>query len=391
MPGPSSTELWLLPTDNPPQKLELPIPRPSSRLIAALHTRSLLALPLWIAPDGNPTELVSLELTSRHLARKGHPTHAIIIHADPDRKLVLGILPSDDDSFDQLALEAKSFEAPARLLDPQNADLLLWREDHTICFALFRSKKCAYFSSTAESSLTSECAATIARCAIRLEAEDIIPNLPAKALLIGEFSPAEHSNLKNFLNIEITTSPTPPLKLPDTPADLPPPAAITLRLNKAHQKRLKSLAILLGSFYLAILAILTTLYTQKALTARSLASEATLLKPKADTARQNVTLWRVIRPAVDPNSFALDQLAAIARALPGDSVRLTQVVSSPEGIIVSGEAADVSQTYQMLEKIKSEQIFTDFDWTARQPEIAGRNTIRFEFEAKRPHASSLPQ
>ena len=72
-PGPEKWLLWNLSAKNGPM-LE---PEISPKILAslrhvllALPTRSILAVPLWVAAEGDPTELAELELSSRHLLRK---------------------------------------------------------------------------------------------------------------------------------------------------------------------------------------------------------------------------------------------------------------------------------------------------------------------------------
>lgn len=387
-PGPEGRQLWSLPSRAEPALLEDSTVRRTEKLIVAAPTRTLLSLPLWIAPDGDARELVELEFSSRHLARRGQPAYAVEIHRDTDRALVLGILPFDEDSLGGKLLDAPAFEAPARLIDPKGADVALWREDGVICMAFYRGGRCAYFASTGEKALTRETASTIMRCALRLEAEEILKNPTNSALLAGNFPADEEAALRDLTGWSISTTPQTPPLLPSDSIDLAPPAALERRQRRSRTRRISLIAGIAGVIYLAIVTVLATTYTVKALAVRDIQAEARRQQPLADAARDDVLRWQAIRPAVDPQSFALDQLAAIARALPGDNVRLTQVVAGEGRIIVGGEAGDVSQSYQMLEKLKTEQALAEYEWTSRQPDIAGRNTIRFEFEGRRPDASA---
>jgi hypothetical protein len=56
--------------------------------------------------------------------------------------------------------------------------------------------------------------------------------------------------------------------------------------------------------------------------------------------------------------------------------------------VITGEAADVSQAYEFFEKVKKVPTLQDYDWTSRQPQLAGRNKVRFEMEGVRPDAKS---
>lgn len=98
--------------------------------------------------------------------------------------------------------------------------------------------------------------------------------------------------------------------------------------------------------------------------------------------------WKEFQPAVDPRSFALDQLAAVAAELPGDQVRLTQFTLENGRILLAGEASDISQAYSFLEKVKKSTVLQNYDWTPRQPQLAGKNKVRFEMEGVRPDAQA---
>ena len=91
---------------------------------------------------------------------------------------------------------------------------------------------------------------------------------------------------------------------------------------------------------------------------------------------------------MDPGAFAIDQLDAVASQIPGEQVRLTQYNYDKGRLVITGEAADVSQAYEFFEKVKKVPMLQDYDWTSRQPQLAGRNKVRFEMEGARPDAKT---
>ena len=68
------------------------LPKKSTRTIA-LPTRSLFAWPLWIASEGEETELVRLELSGRHLLKRGMEETLTLIPVleEENRRLVLAL------------------------------------------------------------------------------------------------------------------------------------------------------------------------------------------------------------------------------------------------------------------------------------------------------------
>jgi Tfp pilus assembly protein PilN len=104
-----------------------------------------------------------------------------------------------------------------------------------------------------------------------------------------------------------------------------------------------------------------------------------------------VTEWKEYQHAIDPQSFALDQLAAVASDLPGEQVRLTQFSLENGRLLLAGEASDISQAYTFLERVKKSDVLQSYEWTSRQPQLAGKNKVRFEMEGVRPDAQARPE
>jgi phosphoribosylformylglycinamidine synthase len=90
--------------------------------------------------------------------------------------------------------------------------------------------------------------------------------------------------------------------------------------------------------------------------------------------------------AVPPAKW--DQLAAVATEIPGEQVRLTQYGYNSGRLSIVGEATDVSQAYEFFERVKKSPLLQDYDWTSGQPQLAGRNKVKFEMEGVRPDAKT---
>ncbi|MFM8982990.1 MAG: PilN domain-containing protein, partial [Spartobacteria bacterium] len=119
-----------------------------------------------------------------------------------------------------------------------------------------------------------------------------------------------------------------------------------------------------------------------------LASQLASMQSAAAESQKMVVSWNELRSAVDPGTFAIDQLDAVASQIPGEQVRLTQYNYDKGRLVITGEAADVSQAYEFFEKVKKVPMLQDYDWTSRQPQLAGRNKVRFEMEGVRPDAKT---
>ena len=387
-PGDADWELWKSPSKGgAPEKLPDAGQRPP-RLVVASPTKSMLALPLWVSPNGNPTEIAELEFASRHLYRKGQSVGAVEIERNADRALVLCVLGSDDPALEEPLRHAETFEIPARLANPGENDVLLWKENGTVCFAFYRDRQCVYFSSSEEPRISPPFSQAIARCAQRLQAEEILTRLPSRVLVVGDFDEAESRILQTKTGWRIEKAGELPPALPAKLSDIAPPLAVERRVRLSKAKRFGQITGILMAVYAVVLVVVLGLLFADRAKLQSAESEAATLRQPAEEARATVERWRTIQAAVDPRLFALDLLAGVAAALPGETVRLTRVNIEGGRLIVAGEAADVAQTYEMLEKLKVSPALADFEWTARPPDIASQNTVRFEFEGRRPDATA---
>lgn len=389
-PGPVEWELWTFPAKGEPVCELNPTKKSTTgaqRVVLALPARDVLALPLWISTQANPAELAELELSSRHLLRRNAAVQAIPIETRDNRALVLALASADDAGAAPYFSLAREFEASARLWEPGDADVVVWRELGELCFAFFLKGKCVFFSPTGETSPGPAFCGALSRAAVRLKSEAVLSRLPAKALLYGEFSEPEVTSLAGELRVDVEHVATPPPpQLPTLRSNPAPPVAKIAESQRKGRSKLAKIGAAFGLVYLVIVAALATETLLRSLTLSRLQAEQSQIAPEAEAAQKAVTEWREFRHAVDPVAFALDQLAAVAREIPADQVRLTQFSLENGRLLVAGEAADVGQAYAFSEKIRASPALTDYDWTTRQPQLAGKSKVRFEMEGVRPDA-----
>ncbi|TSA35702.1 MAG: hypothetical protein D4R65_03800 [Verrucomicrobiaceae bacterium] len=392
LPGAEAWELWRFPQKSEPRCEMSPTEKSISSapgLLFALPTRSVMAMPLWVAGEGDPRELAELELSGRHLVRRDAAVRAIPVESSGGRSLILALAVSNDSPGAAWFSKAMCFDVPARLVDPAGADVAVWKESGTLCFGFYRGGKCVAFSASGESAPGPAFCGMLTRLALRLRAEDVIVGLPASIRLIGGFSEEDRTSLAGTLRAEVElVSPAPPPRIPETTVDIPPPAAQQARERRAIFQRAAFFGVIAAAVYGFVLLLLAGEMALKTIQLRKLKAEAEAAAPAAAEAKKLVSEWKEFQGAVNPEHFALDQLAAVASELPGDQVRLTQFVLENGRLILSGEAADISQAYQFLERVKKSPVLQDYDWTARQPQLAGKNKVQFEMEGARPDAKT---
>ncbi|MDX2080797.1 MAG: PilN domain-containing protein [Terrimicrobiaceae bacterium] len=391
-PGATHWELWKFNGKGAPAMEENPDRRSlaqTQHLLVALPARDVLSVPIWISSEADPAEMAELELSSRHLLRRNAAPHALPLESKDGRSLVLAIATADDALAAPYFAPARQFDIAARLWDPGSADLLVWRELGELCFAFVRSGKCVFFSGSGEPTPGPAFCGAVSRTALRLKAEGVLDRMPVALRLIGAFTDDEKSALAGGLRVQIDHSAEiPPPRLPESAIDAAPPAAMAEATRRTTRKRLFAVGLAGGAVYLAAVALLAGSLAWQNLQLAGLRNAAAQDAPKAESARQDVAEWREFRQAFDPGTFALDQLAAVAQALPGEQVRLTQFSLDNGRLLVTGEAADVSQAYAFFERVKASPDLQDYDWTNRQPQLAGKSKVRFEMEGVRPDAQT---
>jgi len=393
--GAAGWELWQFPQKGGAQVEHVPAPKAvasAPRLLLALPTRSLMAIPLWVAEEGDPRELAELELAGRHLIKRDSEVRVLPIDAADGRALVLAIAVGDDSPAAEYFSRARFFDIPARLFDPGSADLLVWREAGDLVFAFYKNRRCVYFSASGESSPGPAFCGLITRTALRLRAEQVLAGLPSSARLIGDFTESDAQAIGSGLRLSVEClSPEPPPILPDFPVEVAPPAAMRATARRKGIRKLAGFGAAALAVYLLIVAGLAGDLVFKNIQRTRLAKEADAVAPAAEQAQKLVTEWKEYQPAIDPQSFALDQLAAVASELPGEQVRLTQFALDNGRLLLAGEASDISQAYSFLERVKKSDVLQSYEWTSRQPQLAGKNKVRFEMEGVRPDAQARPE
>jgi len=388
---PGIWERWYLPAQGSPEILndEEALPKKSLRVIA-LPSLSLFSWPLWIAEEGESRDLVKMELAGRHLLKRGmeEGLTAIPILQLGERRLVLAVAteePFPEEMMPDNWKNAARFEISARLRGPEaKPDMILWQEQGVIQAAYYRDGQTVWFCAVRPG----HCGSTLRRASVRLLSEGILGHLPSTILLQGVSLEARLLLTKelatNFPQASISTPQevTPP-SLPPTPIDLTPTGARQERLFKQRSERLLSIGSVAALLYLLLLAWGSgdLLIRQAAL--KRIRREIAGIEAPALQAKQESERWNALRPAVDPSTYPLDLLAAVSAPTEGGKVRLTNFNLEHDHLLISGEATDVTQAYAFIEQLKKNPLLQEYDWTSGQPQLAGKNSVKFDMEGTR--------
>jgi len=389
-PGAEEWELWRFPVKAAPSVIANPSKRAiasASPVLMALASRDVLAVPLWVSSAGIAQELAEMELSGRHLLRRGASVASVRIAESQGRALLLALAANDESSASDSFSLVKDYEVSARLWDAGTKDLLIWRELGKICYGFYREGQCVFFAATGESSLSKEITSALMRVASRLVAEQVLTREPLSLRLVGLFPPEERRDLATRLSAAVEyMEAIPGPQQPAQPSDVAPPTARRAREKRASRRQWVVAGFVTASLYAIVLAAVGAWVLWQELDRKHLREESARLAPQAKAAQQDIETWRELRAAMDPQAFALDQLAAVAALISSDQMRITVFSLDPERLTISGEAADISQAFAFFEQIKVSPALADYDWTSRQPELAGKSQVRFEIEGTRPDA-----
>ena len=393
-------ERWWFPTGGlRPEHLkeDAPFP-PQCTRVTAIPSSALFSWPLWISSEGECADLVRLELSGRHFLKRGMESSLTVLPVlqQGGRRLVMAVATAEPFSSELMPRgwrESSRFELPARCFESKQVhDLILWQEWGSLQMAFYREEIPVWFCSLRQQ----DAGGILQRSALRLLSENVIDHLPKSIAIHGMPSGSADLCAREVKNVfpgaivhsedpsgEVQDNPTVEPILPATPFDIRPPEAL------AEQLRRKRLHTILS--YAAAGAIIYTLLLfwgggdllirQSAL--KRLRSEASSLKGPTLHAKSELSRWNAARQAVDPSTYPLDLLAAAAAPTEGGKVRLTGFTLEHDRLQVTGEATDVTQAYGFIEQLKKNPLLQEYTWTAGQPQLAGKNSVRFEMEGAR--------
>jgi hypothetical protein len=401
-PGPleGSWERWFFAAGSAlPERLEPDAPISSGReIVTALPSSRLFSWPLWISSEGDPVDLARMELSGRHFLKRGMENSLTVLPVAQvgGRRLVMAVAseePFAEESMLPGWRESSRFQFPCNVFgDMHGHDLLLWQEWGTLRMAFYREGKPVWFCGLE----VRDAGGGVQRSALRLLSEKVIEHLPLSIAIHG-MPPGSadlcsrqlqhvfpRARIHSDAGINESGSPALPQPLrPDSTVDIPPSEAVAERRRKGRLRRILNFAAAASILYiLLILWGAGDLLIRRMAWKRQLKEAASLSAP-ALLAKGQSERWKAARPAVDPFTYPLDLLAAAAVPTESGKVRLTGFTLDQDRLQISGEATDVTQAYAFIEQLKKNPLLQEYEWTAGQPQLAGKNSVRFEMDGAR--------
>ncbi len=374
-----------------------PIPR-GQESVTAIPSSMLYSWPLWLSSEESPLDLARMELSGRHFLKRGMETSLVVLPVEESdgRRLVMAVAaeePFPDGSMLPGWKESSRFHLPCNVLGTAHGhDLVLWQEWGRFQMAFFREKNPVWFCG-----LDADGAGGIVqRSALRLLSEKVIPHLPLSIALCGipqeglEICSGELQRIFPRARIhevaETDDKGHPSLPKPAPPAlsvDIPPAEAVADRHRRVRIRRLLNFAAAGIILYLLLILWGAGDLLIRRLTLNRLRHEAASLSEQALRAKDASDRWNASRRAVDPSTYPLDLLAAAAVPTEGGKVRLTGFSMDQDHLQIAGEATDVTQAYSFIEQLRNNPLLQEYEWTAGQPQLAGKNSVRFEMTGAR--------
>jgi hypothetical protein len=387
-----SWERWHL-TEGEPAHLLSPedsSPKTSSRILA-LPTSSFFAWPLWISTEGEPLDLIRLELAGRHLIKRGmeDSLRMLPVATLDERRLVLAIAceePFPDEGLPENWKKADRFEIRANLLIAPDEDLLIWKENGAFHASFQREGKCVWFCGLREDLSPG----VLLRASLRLLSEGILLHPIRKIRILtpeGSFARSALAAVFPHARISIESLILPEAAALSKTEDLPPAAARSERRSRQQWEMIRQIGAGAALLYALLLLWMAGDYLIHRHALTTWKQKISSLQAPATEAQQDSERWKTLRPAVDPTTYPLDLLAAIAAPTEGGKVRLTAFTMEKGRLQVSGEATDVTTAYAFIDQLKKSPALHEYDWNAGQPQIAGKNSVKFDMEGVRPDAA----
>jgi len=367
---------------------------PQSTNVVFLPTRALFAWPLWISAEGDALSLVKLELSGRHLLKRGMEDclTALTVQRKEDRQLVIALTMEEPFPVNLLPegwQKADVFEIPARLFEgTTGCDLNIWREQGATMASFQRRGQLVWFCEIkGEGGF-----GVLKRSALRLLSEGVIERSP-HSIRIARMNSAESKRMairlqKLFPESQISCDEE-TMRFPGLPApavDLAPIEARHARDRRNTLRRFASIGGIVAGIYILLLIWGggDLLIRQNAL--RHLKQKVAQIQSPSLEIKKESQRWNALRNAVDPATYPLDLLAAVAAPTEGGKVRLISFILEGGHLQISGEATDVTQAYSFIDKLKKTPSLQEYDWTAGQPQLAGKNSVKFDMEGTRHNA-----
>lgn len=350
----------------------------------ALPLRQSFAIPLWLATTDKALmrEMIFLQLERRGFSNARSAGEAVfdyrILKSVENKTLALavslpGALP------EQFCLDLHNYEPSARThLFPAD-EFILWREGDRLALAVTQGSDLVYFQSLGDGNFTEAVLKELQCIRLELEAEDVIGQLEGITLW-AEFSLQELSMVEEAMDLRVTSGKRPAPVIPGELLDLVPTSIRQNQHVTKTQEFKKSLMTATMGIYLLILLFLLIRVGWFHLKCRQIEAELSGHKLVVTELQETAHRWDLLDPAVNPESYPVEQLLRCARLLPPEGVRFTLFKTTAGKIFIQGEAKNAPAAFKFAEELKQNKDLGDYRWQMPQPRLLANDNAEFQIE-----------
>lgn len=365
---------------------------PSTALaICAVPARLVLSACFWVEATEPEIvqEMAGLEIEVRGIAgrdRTSSDATIRILFREETRTLVQAVVFPPDWPEDLAQLKARRYEPSPCLAVLADQSVHLWREGNDLVAAvtwrgqLLCWETMHWFTNDVETTGWLRC------FLLQLKSEvGITETLPIQSW--NTQIPSLHGNSSSAQALsEKDRTEGPLVRLPEEPSAWLPPVR---RMAAEARRRRKSLVMAFAcaaSVIVVTLALAGSLYWKARLGIRDLDARIAAAETEAAPYRDAAEHWRRIEAAVDHRHFPVEILHHLVIAMPDSGVRLTVFESSPESVLVEGEARNVSAATEFFSNVRGSEELQTLSWEMPPPSLQANNTARFVINGVRADA-----
>jgi hypothetical protein len=359
--------------------------------ICAVPARMVLSACFWVEATEPEIveEMAGLEIEVRGLGgreRMNSDAAIRILLREKTRTLVRAVVFPSDWPEELAGLPGRQYEPSPGLAVLADQSVHLWREGDDLVAAVTWRGQLVCWETMHWSTDPRETAGWLRCFLLQLKNEaDITDDLRVRSWntdipsSFEDLSPAPPLSEKD-------RSEGPLVRLPEEASAWLPPIR---RQAEAAGRRRKSLVVTLAGIALIILGALVLaggLYWKGCREIRDLDARIAVAEREAVPYREAAEQWRRIEAAVDHRHFPVEILHHLVAAMPASGVRLTVFESSPENILVEGEAQNVSAATEFFANVRGSEGLQTLSWEMPPPSLQANNTARFVINGVRADA-----
>lgn len=391
VPGPETWELWdfartppAVVTPGIQSLLDTAIPEGT---VVLLPTREIFTFPVWLATtdDASVPDLLKLQIERRGLTTRGgepSPHRWSVIHRTPEATLVLAtVLPTRFP--DALALTEAPNYFPAATAWPFPPDsIVLWRELGRLSCAVTRGSTLTHAQTLGGADLDADTIAELGCLLISLDAQGVLGS-PGAIVVWDPLPAAQLDALSARVQLPARVAPRPTPQLPSLVHPFQPAAVTEARNRRAARQRRRLYAKAAIAIYALLLIAGAVHLTWLQIAHGRLAADVRRSKPTVDLVTSTARRWEALAPAIQTQSYPLEQLFHCAAVLPAEGVRFTLFQQDANGIIIAGEALNAPAAFKFADDLKANQALAGLKWEMGQPKLLPNDSAQFQLEGKK--------